>query len=151
MASSGQGAVPPPPPRTLPPLADSLVPAFLAQIGLRMCGGLSPPGLEGAEPEAGAVQRHTPLPWPQEAAVAGGRGQIVQEGLSKYGLWSNCLGVYFRSISHQVTLSHRHTWAQRTVLSHAGTAHPCTAHLPESGTHGHGIPTQRCSSSNTDT
>lgn len=45
------------------------------------------------------------------------------------------LGVYSGSISHKVVHRHRHTRAQRIMLSHVGTAH-----LPKSGAHRHRRP-----------
>lgn len=112
-------------------LAGGLVPAFLAQIGQR--AGVYP-HLNWREPSQRQGQ-HSPPPWLQEAAGAGGRGQIIQEGLSKYELQSSHLGALFQVHSHQVPLSHWHTRAQRTRLSHTGTAHPHTTLLPKSGTH----------------
>lgn len=90
MASSGQGAVPPPLPRTLPPWLKAQCQPSWHRSGKG--GGLSPPESVGAEPEEGAAQRCPPPPWPGEMAFSleqlrpGGGSPISQEIPSKYWL-----------------------------------------------------------------
>lgn len=155
MASIGQGAVPPPPLRTLPPWLKAQCQPSWHRTGKG--GGLSPPESAGARLEEGAAQRCTPPPWPKEAAFslgqpgAGGGGQIIQEGPSKYRLWSNHLGALFwvhltqsrtLSLAHTGTKNHAVTQARHTLAQHTSLNQEHTDT---------GVPTQRGSTSHTDT
>lgn len=142
MASSGQGAVPPPLLRTLPPWLKAQRQPSWHRLGKG--GGLSPPQSVGAEPEEGAAQRCTPSPWPEEEAFNPGQSGVGAnhpgDSILNIGFSRIILGVYSGSISHKVVHCHRHMRAQRIMLSHTDTAHPGTAHLPKSGAHRHRRP-----------
>ena len=96
VASSRQGAVPPPSPRTLPPQLEAPCQPSWHISGKG--GGLSPPESAGTELEEGATWRSIPPSWTQEAAfcpgqpgagvLAGGgvEGLIIRDGPSKYRL-----------------------------------------------------------------
>ena len=71
VASSRQGAVPPPSPRTLPPRLEAPCQPSWHISGKG--GGLSPPESAGAELEEGATWRSIPPSWPQEAAFCPGQ------------------------------------------------------------------------------
>lgn len=120
-------------------LADSLVSAFLAQIGQRagVCPHLNQQEPSQRKGQLRGAPRLLGLRRQRELEAGAESSTRVCPNL---GFGRIISGAYSRSISHQVALSHWHTWAQRTTLLHTGTTHPGTTHLPESGTHRHRRP-----------
>ena len=129
VASSRQGAVPPPSPRTLPPQLEAPCQPSWHISGKG--GGLSPPESAGTELEEGATWRSIPPSWPQEAAfcpgqpgagvLAGGgvEGLIIRDGPSKYRLQLNHLGgLFWVRLPQSCTLSLAHTGTKKHVVTH---------------------------------
>lgn len=110
-------------------LADSLVSAFLAQIGQR--AGVCPhPNWWEPSRRKGQLSGAPHLLGLGRQQELGVEAKSSRKVCLYRGFGRIISGVYSRSISHQVALSHRCTRAQRTMLLHTGAAHPGTTHLP---------------------